>query len=1174
MRRFAILGPFEVVVEGSVHPLGRRQERALLALLLTEHGRVVARSALVDALWPTGPPQNSADVLRVYVSRLRKVIADDDGHGLSAHPAGYRLDLGGGELDADQFRALTARGRAAAGAGDPGAAAACFAEALALWRGAALADLADVDALAAVAAELEETHRSVEEDRMEALLAVGGAPDLIGELDAFTRSHPLRERGWELRMRALYVAGRQAEALAVYRQVRELLVDQHGLEPGPGLARLQQEILRRGMAPTPYPPAPTRPDATSDSTPYVGREAERTELRRRLDAASSGWGALVLIGGEPGVGKTRLAQELMFDADARGMQVFVGHSYEMSGAAPWVAVVEILEAALSRAPSPAAWREFLGDDAPEIARLLPKLRRLCPDIPTPLSLPPEQERRMLFAGVRDVVARSARRQPLLLVFDDLQWADDPTLRCLEHLAEHLAEMPVLVLATYRDTEVEVGRPLAATFEDLRRRRLAHWMDLGRLDRPEVAGMLTALAGRPVPAAVDAIHAATDGNPFFVEELWTYLAAEDRIFDDAGNVRPDVGVRSLDVPGGLRLILGRRLARLSAGTRPVLAAAAVAGRAFSVELLEQVEALLERGATGVLEAVEEAARARIVVPAPDTSGEDRYLFAHELIRQTVLAELSLTRRRRLHAALAAARERHHHSDLERHAAAIAHHLDEAGDAGERRLEYLLLAGRHAIASAAFEEALHHLEPAADLCGRATPQQRANLFADLAQAREGTGQMEAAVAARDEALSAFEALGDVEAIGRLCVAAGYSMIFLGRWAEAAQVGERGLAALGEQVVADRGLLLGIVAADLGFGGGVHAVASAMVAEELAIAEQLGDRRLLAGGLLARSVVHFGALEHRQLFAVGTQAVSMFRAEGDLVGLIRTAGMLCDSHAYLGRFADAEGWTGQFLPIAARLGDQGALLQLRRFAGLAPVLRTGDLDALAALGDTDRAFAENNGMPWASGWAWQGWARFLRGDWREALPLFREAVARDSLLGYDVGLLLDALAYLGESDEAAAVIQQWSLPLCDDPESWTIGRSLLLAAAPESLVLLGKHDDAAALYPLLLAMHERTGVICPGYDDARLYERSAGIAAAAGEQWDLADAHFQTALRQAAELPHPIEAAHTGRWYGRMLVERGRDADRERAAAVLAAAVDTYDRLCIVRHRDLTAALLREL
>lgn len=221
-----------------------------------------------------------------------------------------------------------------------------------------------------------------------------------------------------------------------------------------------------------------------------------------------------MIGGEAGVGKTRLTQEISAQATLRGARTRVGRCYETEGAPPYVPFVEMLEQPLDSSPSPHAFRELLGEHAPEVARLLPRLRRLFPDLPPPLDLPAEQERRHLFNSVRDFLARAAAVAPVVLVFDDLHWADEPTLLLLEHLAERLTDLPVLAIGTYRDNEVD-GRPaLARTLDGLIRRNLMTRITLRRLPEDDVGDLLLALSGRrPPTSVVKLIHAQTDGNPF-------------------------------------------------------------------------------------------------------------------------------------------------------------------------------------------------------------------------------------------------------------------------------------------------------------------------------------------------------------------------------------------------------------------------------------------------------------------------------------------------------------------------------------------------------------------------------------------------------------------------------------------------------------------------------------
>jgi class 3 adenylate cyclase len=909
-----------------------------------------------------------------------------------------------------------------------------------------------------------------------------------------------------------------------------------------------------------------------DRTPFVGREAERADLRRLLDQAVRGSGALVMVGGEPGVGKTRLAEELMTEASQRDVQVFAGHSYEMEGAAPFIAVVEILEAALAQAPSPAAFRAFLGAEAAEVARLVPKLRQLCPDIPPPLQLPAEQERRLLFNCVRDVIARTARHRPMLLVFDDLHWADDPTLLLVEHLAAGLGDLPVLMIATYRDTEVDVGRPLAKTFEDLRRRGLARWMSLARLPEEDVAQILAGLSGRQAPPElVRAIYGETEGNPFFLGEVYRYLADEGRLFDADGRFRDDVTIGELDVPASVRLVVGRRLGRLDKKTPPVLAAAALVGRAFSVEVLEAMD---ETDPDVLLDAVEDAERARLIVAAPDPSGEDRFIFAHELIRQSLLAEVSLTRRRRLHARVADALERHYATDLDAQAATIAHHLFEAASAGDtgRAYHHLLQAGRFAMGRAAFEEALRHYERAATMEGAATASEHAELLFELGTARRSAGHWDTAFEAWQESADTYDELGDGDGVAKVCLVASYQLAWLGRLADSAEMGRKGLAALGDRLSADRGRLLGMAgcatAWDFQYEAGTR-----MMEEALAVAEHLGDDPLLAHGVLMTGSSRQGYLEYRDVIEAGRRAAVLLHGGGDQWLLSTVRGFMAAGFLFQGCFDELRAHNAEFGPVAERIGNYGALLYHRRTAAQLEYFTTGDLDQLEALGQADRAFCESVGFPWvSSAWSWLGQAQFLRGNWDAALPLFEQAVRLEPptvLAGWNSAQLFECRAYRGEKNEALAELDRWTLPEPGEPKGW--GAATVLVVAVDGLTMLGERDRAAALYESVVDVFTRTGMVLPSYEDGRLYERAAGIASLAGRRWDLAEGHFRTALHQAATLPHRPEEAHTRRWYGQMLLERGGPGDRAQAEKILHQAVADYERMGMGRHSELAAVLL---
>src|SRR5208337_4931495 len=472
----------------------------------------------------------------------------------------------------------------------------------------------------------------------------------------------------------------------------------------------------------------------------VGRERELASLLSALDDAASRSGRLVLISGEPGVGKTRMADEVAAAADAKRMAILVGHCSEHDEAVAYLPFVEILEDFIDRASNPDVLRAALGDQGPELARLIPKLKNILPELPPPLDLPPAQARRHLFNCVFDFVARIASEQPTLMILEDLHWADDSTLSLLDHLTQRLSDLPLMVIGTYRDAELNVTRPLAKTLEDLLRGRLATRVRLKGLSRDGVAAMLNSLSGKSAPAVVvGEVFAETEGNPFFVEELFRHLEEENLLYDSAGQFRSKLQIAELDAPPSVRLVVGRRLARLSELTQKVLATAAVIGRFFSFEILQ---ASNDADADSILERVEEAEKAGLVFSVAD-SPKARFEFSHELIRQAVLGGLSAARCQRLHLAVAKAFERidavaSESKDgrrLDDHVAELAHHYARGGDPA-KAVKYCLRAvhqcadlGSNAEALAQFASGLELLAQLPD------DDRRAELELDLRNAAFG-------------------------------------------------------------------------------------------------------------------------------------------------------------------------------------------------------------------------------------------------------------------------------------------------------------------------------------------------------------------------------------------------------------------------------------------------------
>jgi len=632
--------------------------------------------------------------------------------------------------------------------------------------------------------------------------------------------------------------------------------------------------LARMATPSAAEPAPE----AAPPIPLIGRDHERAELLRLLDAALAGRGSLTLIGGEPGIGKTHLTRAILGEAARRGCFTVVGHCYEMEGAPPYVPFIEMLEYS-GRAVPLESFRHLIGDAAPEIAKLMPELRRMYPDIPPPIELPPEQQRRFLFNAYREFVQRAARVTPFVAVFEDLHWADEPTLLLLQHLAQAVSTMPALLIGTYRDVELDVTRPFAKMLESLQRQKLASRMHLRRLPQGEVEAMLRALSGQPPPSSLaKIIFDETEGNPFFVEEVFRHLAEEGKLFDEHGAWRSRLQADELRVPEGVRLVIGRRLERLSEAARRVLTIAAVIGRSFSLRLLEDLES--ERP-DAALDAVEEAERAHLVV-AEQAGRETRYRFVHELIRQTLAERLSLPRRQRLHARVADAIERIYGVDAESQASALAHHLYQAGAVADRgkALRYLMAAARLASAGAAHEEALAHLDHALSLIEGERDQHAAELHAGRAVALRSLARLGEAVDSYERAIPLFIGGGDVRAAAEACFHLGAIHGWNADGLRAISAMDRALRLLGPEPSPLRHRLLVYRAVCLGAFMDIEAGFAALVEAKLT------EASLPASGAhgyssMFEARLYWNAGQLGQTGEHAREAIARFRGAGDLWG-----------------------------------------------------------------------------------------------------------------------------------------------------------------------------------------------------------------------------------------------------------------------------------------------------
>ncbi len=472
------------------------------------------------------------------------------------------------------------------------------------------------------------------------------------------------------------------------------------------LSSLQASSLSDGAVP---PPGSATSDARGgvwrtaiNGTEFVGRQQETALLRSLIDRTRNGQGSVVLLAGSQGVGKTRLAMEVAEDAVCQGLRILIGHCYEREDPYPYLPFAEMLEAELARASSPEVFQQWLGEDAAELAQLMPSLRSLFPDLPPPPQPPSQQARRSLFNSMVALLHRVAGTVPLFLIVEDLQWADEATLTLFHHLALRILDLPVILVGTYRDLEVDTNPALGRTLEELIRQGIRP-RKLQGLSEQSVAQMLGHLSTQEPPAQlVNRIFGDTQGNPFFVEELYRHLVEEGRTFDGSGALRVDVGLDEVGVPDTVRLVLGRRLARLSDDAQAVLMTAATIGYSFRFELLQALQPCT--APDDLLTVLEQAQRLGLMRSSADSQAES-FTFTQGLVRQTLLTSISILRRQRLQMKMAEALRKAPPEAVGENVVALAHQARQAGNLVEdqRSVRCLALAGQRAVPVTALAQA---------------------------------------------------------------------------------------------------------------------------------------------------------------------------------------------------------------------------------------------------------------------------------------------------------------------------------------------------------------------------------------------------------------------------------------------------------------------------------------
>ena len=577
---------------------------------------------------------------------------------------------------------------------------------------------------------------------------------------------------------------------------------------------------------------------------FVGREREMDELRGGLDDSLSGRGRLVMLVGEPGIGKTRMTEELSTWAKMRGAQVLLGRCYEGEGAPPYWPWVQVIRSYIHDRDADHIV-SVMGTGAADIAQVVSEVRDRIPGLAEPPQLDPEQARFRLFDSIATFLRTAAKSQPLVVVLDDLHWADKPSLLLLQFLAREIRTGRILVLGTYRDVELRRAHPLAQALAELSREQIASRIVLRGLTEDDVGRFIQMTAGVTAPPDLTkTVHRETEGNPFFVSEIVRLLAGEGKL------ERPSSGSWSLSIPQSVREVVGRRLDQLSEPSNKLLQIASVVGREFALGV---VQAVSELDAAAVSEAIDEAVAARVVGETPRSL--DRYAFSHALIRETLYEEIPTTRRVGLHRRIGTVLEELYEGAPESHYAELAYHFFEAAPGGdvEKAISYAERAASRALSQLAYEEATKHYRMALEALDLepADPARRTKLLLDWGEASRRAGDVEAARSCFFQVAELARANGDVRSLAAAAIGLRAGASFGSVDDRRAAILEEALAGIGEDDPALRSRLYAELARTLYFGEDAKRVGE-LADDAVAAAERSDDLVALAEALSARAYV----------------------------------------------------------------------------------------------------------------------------------------------------------------------------------------------------------------------------------------------------------------------------------------------------------------------------------
>jgi class 3 adenylate cyclase len=926
-------------------------------------------------------------------------------------------------------------------------------------------------------------------------------------------------------------------------------------------AEARREIEAAAAAPAEEPAAePENPLSKLAGGVFVGRDTELEQMRGSLEDALAGQGRLLLLSGDPGIGKTRTAEQLATYASVRGARVYWGRCQESEGQPPYWPWSEALRSYVLEA-DPVGLRWQLGSRAADVAAIVPELAERLGDLGEPPDMETDQARFRLFDSFASFLGGASSDRPTVIVLDDLHWADEPSLLLLRFVARRLADTGLLLIGTYRDVELGRHHPLADTLGDLAGVEGARRVTLKGLDAEGIADYIELTAGvdRPPRDLAAAILDQTGGNPFFIGEVVRLMAAEGRLGEEGA--RGEVAI-----PQGVREVVGRRLDRLSSDANQVLRIAAVYGRDFRLDVLDRVCGL---GADEIEAALREAVGDRLV----NEPAAGLYSFSHALVRETLEAEVAASKRVAMHLEIARALEQVYADELDRHLGELAHHFIEAAPLGEadRAVDYATRAAAQARKRLAYEDA-------AVLYGRALEtlelarepdrERRLELLLELGAAQTRASRVSDARATLNAAADLARELDRPERMAQAVL----GMVLLGVAGvvddQLIELLNEALETVGPEDSPLRSQLLSGLAQEL-YWVDAAGRSNDVGVEALEMARRVGDPDSLAFALIRRQFTGgVGPEETRRRLRESDEMHDLAKRLGDRELELRAHAYRLRDRLELGDIGEVDVDLAAYERLAKELRQPAHLWHVPglqamralvdgRFADAEPLIA----EALAAGTRAEETVAEQfHGIQLAL------LMRLRRSDADDAglaalVAGLAELAERFNAIPAWRCSLAATHAELGHENEARAAFETLAaddfaeLPL---DAQWSISLALLAEAA----VFLEDVRRARVLYEHLLPFD---GLNIVAGRAAACYgpvARILGTLAAVDGRPDAAERHFTDGLAMSDRMGNrPFSAL--GRYQlAHLLLDRNRQGDRERALELLAKALDSAQELGMVR------------